>query len=174
MKKQRIAISGAPATGKTTISLELERMGYKVFHEVAREIIKDSLETGSDVLPWKDVMAFSEVVWNLRRTHYFEASHEINFYDRTILDSLAYLNKEQLPPREPWALDCTELRYDKVFILPVWPEIFQTDTERMETLDECFEVDVFIREAYVQQGYELIEVPIGSVKERVAFMLGHL
>lgn len=175
LRTQRIAISGAPATGKTTISLALEAKGHHVFHEVAREIIQRSLQTGSDVLPWKDVIAFSELVWSERRAHFSEALlGTISFYDRTIIDSVAYLDKDALPLKAEWEHDCEEMRYDKVFILPVWPEIFEKDEERMETLEDCYEVDEFIRKAYTRLGYEIIEVPTLTVEERVAFIEDHI
>ena len=58
LKKTRIVLTGAPATGKTTLSLGLEAQGHHVFHEQARQIIQESLEKGSDVLPWKDLNRF--------------------------------------------------------------------------------------------------------------------
>ena len=89
-------INRCPATGKTTVSQALEELGHQVFHEQAREIISDSLEKGSDILPWKDLMGFTDVVWNLRNEQYDSAVLGTkSFYDRTVLDSYAYLFKRQ-------------------------------------------------------------------------------
>ena len=56
LKTKRIAITGAPATGKTTLSAALESLGYPVFHEQAREIIqqwwrKDASKEGCVLSP---------------------------------------------------------------------------------------------------------------------------
>ena len=59
---QRIIITGAPCTGKTTILQTLAKMGYSTFDEVAREVIKQELHKGSDVLPWQNINAFSKAV----------------------------------------------------------------------------------------------------------------
>ena len=92
MKTTRIVLTGAPATGKTTVSQLLERLGHTVFHEQAREIISDSLENGTDILPWKNLLGFTQVVWDLRNKQYDRALIETkNIYDRTIIDSYAYL-----------------------------------------------------------------------------------
>ncbi|MDC1022297.1 AAA family ATPase [Schleiferiaceae bacterium] len=175
MKTTRIVLTGAPATGKTTVSQLLEGLGHTVFHEQAREIISNSLENGTDILPWKDLMAFTQVVWDLRNEQYDSALLETkNFYDRTILDSYAYLIKGNVEPTESWTRDMKNRRFDKVFLLPVWPEIHALDSERMETLEDCVEVEKFIIEAYEEMDYELIIVPKIPVKDRVAFILERL
>ena len=175
LKTKRIAITGAPATGKTTLSASLEALGYPVFHEQAREIIQQSLDNGTDILPWKDLNAFNEVVWHLRNQQYSSAVlGKINFYDRTNLDAYAYLIKGETQLTEKWSEELERTHFDAVFFLPVWPEIHSLDKQRMETLEDCIEVDAYLKQAYREKGYHLIEVPMLSVEERVAFIKAHL
>jgi predicted ATPase len=175
LKTKRIAITGAPATGKTTLSASLEALGYPVFHEQAREIIQQSLDNGTDILPWKDLNAFTEVVWQLRNQQYSNAElGKINFYDRTNLDAYAYLIKGETQLTEQWSKDLDQMHFDAVFFLPVWPKIHSLDKQRMETLEDCIEVDGYLKRAYREKGYNLIEVPLVSVEERVAFIEAHL
>ena len=175
LKTKRIAITGAPATGKTTLSASLEALGYPVFHEQAREIIQQSLDNGTDVLPWKDLNAFTEVVWQLRNQQYSSAVlGKINFYDRTNLDAYAYLIKGETQLTEQWSEELELMHFDAVFFLPVWPEIHSLDKQRMETLEDCIEVEGYLKRAYREKGYHLIEVPMVSVEERVAFIEAHI
>ena len=175
LKTKRIAITGAPATGKTTLSASLEALGYPVFHEQAREIIQQSLDEGTDILPWKDLNAFTEVVWQLRNQQYSSAVlGKINFYDRTNLDAYAYLIKGETQLTKKWSEELEQTHFDAVFFLPVWPEIHSLDKQRMETLEDCIEVDGYLKQAYREKGYDLIEVPMLSVEERVAFIEAHL
>ena len=175
LKTTRIAITGSPATGKTTLSLALEQHGYPVFHEQAREIIQNSLDEESDLVPWKDLLGFTQLVWDLRNEQYHNALLEkINFYDRTNVDAYAYLNKGNAELSEDWKADLQEMRFEKVFFLPVWPEIHSLDKQRMETLEECYEVEGHLKAAYNELGYECIEVPPALVEERVAFILARL
>jgi predicted ATPase len=175
LKTKRIAITGAPATGKTTLSAALESLGYPVFHEQAREIIQQSLDEGTDILPWKDLIAFTEVVWQLRNQQYSNAVlGKINFYDRTNLDAYAYLIKGETQLTKKWSEELEQTHFDAVFFLPVWPEIHSLDKQRMETLEDCIEVDGYLKQAYREKGYDLIEVPMLSVEERVAFIEAHL
>ena len=175
LKTKRIAITGAPATGKTTLSAALESLGYPVFHEQAREIIQQSLDEGTDILPWKDLIAFTEVVWQLRNQQYSNAVlGKINFYDRTNLDAYAYLIKGETQLTKKWSEELEQTHFDAVFFLPVWPEIHSLDKQRMETLEDCIEVDGYLKQAYREKGYDLIEVPMLSVEERIAFIEAHL
>jgi len=175
LKTTRIAITGSPATGKTTLSLALEQLGYPVFHEQARQIIQNSLDEDSDLVPWKDLMGFTSLVWELRNEQYHNALFEkINFYDRTNVDAYAYLNKGQAALSEDWKADLNEMRFEQVFFLPVWPEIHSLDKQRMESLEECYEVEEYLKEAYNTLGYELIEVPPAPIEERVAFILARI
>ena len=52
--------------------------------------------------------------------------------------------------------------------------IHSLDKQRMETLEDCIEVDGYLKRAYREKGYNLIEVPLVSVEERVAFIEAHL
>jgi predicted ATPase len=44
----------------------------------------------------------------------------------------------------------------------------------MESLEECYEVEEYLKEAYNTLGYELIEVPPAPIEERVAFILARI
>jgi predicted ATPase len=44
----------------------------------------------------------------------------------------------------------------------------------MESLQECYEVEEFLKSAYNELGYDLIEVPPAPIDERVAFILARL
>lgn len=47
-------ITGGPGVGKTTILKALEKSGYGVIPEIAREIIREQVATKGDGLPWKN------------------------------------------------------------------------------------------------------------------------
>jgi predicted ATPase len=175
LKTRRIAITGSPATGKTTLSLALEALGHNVFHEQAREIIQDSLDNNSNLVPWIDLKGFTEVVWDLRVKQYSDALlGTINFYDRTNIDAYAYLLKGKAKLTAAWKSDLDSQCFDKVFFLPVWPEIHSLDKQRMESLEECLEVEQYLLQAYKSLGYECIIVPKLPVEDRVAFIKAHL
>lgn len=62
-------------------------------------------------------------------------------------------------------------RYARVFICPPWPDIYVTDQERRQTHEVAVRTYEAMVETYGALGYEPIEVPRGSVEERVGFVL---
>lgn len=66
-------------------------------------------------------------------------------------------------------------RYHRtVFVAPPWPEIYENDTERKQTREEAERTYASVSSAYLDYGYELVELPRVPVEERVAFVLRHL
>ena len=61
-----------------------------------------------------------------------------------------------------------------MFLAPPWPEIYATDTERKQTLDEAVKTYGLMVEAYEDCGYEVVEVPRVSPVERADFVLSGL
>jgi predicted ATPase len=63
-------------------------------------------------------------------------------------------------------------RYNRrVFIAPPWPEIFERDSERKQTLDEAVRTYEAMVQTYTDFGYGLTEIPQASVDERVRFVI---
>ena len=61
-----------------------------------------------------------------------------------------------------------------LFLLPPWELIFTQDTERFETFSQAKEIYMQLKETYSNLGYQVIEVPIGTVEKRVEFILKSL
>ena len=170
--KQRIVLSGGPGTGKTTLIWALEELGFNCLHEISREIIQEQLARGSNILPWQDLPAFSDKVFAGRKTQFYEAKPGLNFYDRSLIDAIAYMQKDQLIIPEKWKRSVKELRYaDPIFITPPWREIFGNDHERRESWEQLLEIHDFLVSAYQEAGYSVLILPHTSVKERLAFIL---
>jgi predicted ATPase len=70
---------------------------------------------------------------------------------------------------------CGELDYcRKVFIFPPWEEIYENDAERKQDFNEAVATYDVMVSAYTKFGYDLIEVPKASVKERAQFIVSKL
>ena len=169
---QRIIITGAPCTGKTTILQTLAKMGYSTFDEVAREVIKQELHKGSDVLPWQNINAFSKAVLPFQINNFKKAVEGLNFYDRGILDIAAYQEKSNQAIFEELEKAIKEHRYhEKVFITPPWKEIYVNDNERKESFEDAMEIHDYLVKVYTENNYQLIEIPKMSLEERLRFVL---
>lgn len=169
---KRILLSGGPGFGKSSIIQELERMEFSVFHEVARQIIQNEVESGGTALPWIDIESFSAQVVQGRIDQFRLGENGVWFYDRGLPDIAGFLRKEKREiPEEIWQL-CQDFKYDPiVFITPPWEAIFHRDAERKEDFAAALKVHRALESVYQELGYELVPVPMGSIRWRAQYIL---
>ena len=94
---KRIVISGGPSSGKTTLVNNLKTLGHNCFDEVSREII-ESQNINSSIKKFD----FEETVFNKRIEQYRLAKSEIQFYDRSFIDGLAYMKMNRIEIPRHW------------------------------------------------------------------------
>ncbi len=178
-KENFYVITGGPGVGKTSILEELLKSGYEVVPEIAREIIRDQMKVNGEGLPWKNKELYTDLMLKASVDSYVEAfnnsSTSILFFDRGILDTLCYAQMVGIRISDEMNEMVNSYLYNKrVFILPPWLEIYQTDDERKQTWEEAVFTYEKMKETYTKYGYEIIEVPKGSVENRRDFILENL
>ncbi|WP_010178318.1 AAA family ATPase [Aquimarina agarilytica] len=176
MKTKRIVLSGGPSSGKTTLINELERLGKHCFHEVSRDLIREAQKKGIAQPFLTQPEAFNTAILQSRLVQFKEAdqvTEPYSFYDRGMLDVVAYMEYANQPIPESFLLECKAAIYDEVFLLPPWSEIHIQDKERYETFEQAKTVFEHIKNTYLSYGYAIIEVPFGTVTDRVLFILNH-
>jgi predicted ATPase len=177
MNQKRIVITGGPGSGKTTLIEHLEIGGHAVMHEVSRAVIKAAQEEGIEQLFLEDPMLFSQKLLESRLNQFEEASSmkdSIIFYDRGMPDVTAYMDYIGSTYTESFDQPCVEFRYDSIFLLPPWEGIYLQDNERYESFDQAVLIYKFLLRGYQKYGYNIIEVPVGTIDERIHFIFGHL
>lgn len=169
-------ITGGPGFGKSALIIKLQQLGYPVGGEIARQIIEQQIEGGAVGFPWKDASAFEKLVMNKRIEFLNSIDIEtIAFSDRGLPDQAAFswFKGKDVSPELQAAIGLN--RYaKKVFLTPPWREIYRNDQIRTETFDEAERIHHFIAEAYLKNGYELIELPFVTVDKRIKFILKSL
>lgn len=176
MAKHKIVITGGGGSGKSSLIEYLIYNGYCAIREAAREQIRISIDANSRALPWDNVFAFSRMVQAQMLLDYDKfPESDFCFYDRCLLDVLSYLNLEKLSPYPELLADVKKFYYFKtVFILPPWKEIFTKDDERMEEFDETVRAFEMITMTYQAHGYTTVEIPFGTIEQRVQFIFDQL
>ncbi len=167
----RFVLTGGPGAGKTTAIKELGARGYRCVPEVARAIIKARIEAGQGPRP--DPKDFAGMIFDSDVRNYGgSSSTELTFFDRGAVDSLGMLEASgALSPSETEE-NLQRYTYNTtVFLLPPWEAIYRTDGERDQTFAEAVQVSESVISWYSRCGYELQDVPIGTVAERVDFIL---
>ena len=176
MNKKIILLIGGPSSGKTTLMNHLESEGHICYPEISREVILKAREEGVDYLFLENPILFSERLLEGRIKQYEKATTEGKnvFIDRGIPDVVAYMDYIGDTYPEKFIAACETYKYDKVFLLPPWEEIYTCDAERYESYEEASKIHHFLVDTYTKYGYDLHEVPKTSVEERFQFIINHL
>lgn len=177
MNKEIVVIIGGPGTGKTTIIEGLLAKGFCCYPEISREVTLEAKKQGIEQLFLENPLLFSELLLEGRKKQFYNAQkepHNIVFIDRGIPDVLAYMHYIGDSYPAFFDLACREHIYTKIFLLPPWEEIYESDNERYENFEQATLIYNHLTETYQKYGYHLIEVPKGTVEERISFILNQL
>ena len=166
-------ITGAPCSGKTTVILELERMGFQVVHEAARAFIDEEIAKGRDLSEIKaDGLAFERTVLERKRASEVGLETEKKvFLDRGAPDSIAYYKMNGFDPDE--AINaCRETNYKKIFMMERFE--YEKDRARSEDGERAQVLDRLIEESYRMFAYDIVRVPVLPVRDRVYHILENM
>ena len=165
-------ITGGPGAGKTTLLQALHARGYTIVGDSPRIIIQERRKRG--LSPRPDAYEFAQEtlrmdVDNFAR-HAAAAGHV--FFERGVIDALCGLDHATPLGERQLSQWLAEYRYyPKVFVLPPWEAIYVNDAERDHTFEHAVRVNRITQEWYRRCGYQVVEVPKGSVEDRCAYVL---
>jgi predicted ATPase len=172
--EELIVITGGPGAGKTTLVDHLSRAGFAVMPEAGRAIIQEQTAIGGPGLPWLDPVLFAELMlsWEMRSYRAARVRTGPVFFDHAIPCVAGYLRLlgREVPAHVDAAVAAFPYRR-RVFVAPPWPEIYRTDEERRQTLEEAERTHDAMVGAYTGYGYELVELPRCDVPDRLRFVL---
>jgi len=177
VQKKRIVITGGPGTGKSSVIKDLETQGFPCLHEVSREITLEAQKQGIEQLFLDKPLLFSEKLLEARVNQHIHAKdllEEVIFLDRGIPDVVAYMEYFGTTYPHKFTKACQDYTYTKIFLMPPWKEIYKTDNERYESFEQALLIHDYLKKAYLNYGYEPIEVPKISVEDRSDFILSNL
>ncbi|WP_026753302.1 AAA family ATPase [Sediminibacter sp. Hel_I_10] len=176
MNTQRIVITGGPGTGKSSIINALLQRGKTCYEEVSRQVTLEARKSGVEQLFLTDPLLFSNLLLKARTDQFLDAKTEtVNqiFYDRGLPDVLAYMDFVNSAYPENFTSVCEQHVYDHIFILAPWKDIFVSDNERYENFEQAEQIHQQLIKTYKRFGYELLDIPFGTVSERTDFILNH-
>lgn len=176
--QKKIVITGGPGTGKSTVVKELENRNYQCMHEISREVTLMARKNGIEQLFLKDPMLFSKLLLEGRVQQYKKAEKldgNMVFFDRGIPDVFAYMNYLGVTYPNVFIAESKKNKYfETIFLMPPWKEIYITDNERYESFEQSLAIHNHLKSAYKNLGYQIVEVPLGAINERVAFILENI
>jgi len=167
-------ITGASGGGKSTLVDALGALGFSVVPEVALSIVQEQEESGGNLLPWTNLQAFMEEVFE-RNVRAYDAAQALPppvFFDRAIPECLGHMRLLGLDIKPAHEAALQQRRYAAtVLVAQPWPEIYVRDRWRQADFaraSRSFEPTVA---AYTDVGYDTRVIPQVSLEERVAFVL---
>ena len=166
-----IALTGGPGSGKTAVIGALRERGYDCVTESARAIIHERIKRGLDPRPPAREFAEQVLRRDIRQYARMAGASCPVFFDRCILDALSMFDQLGLELSEHQTLLAKYPYFRTAFSFPPWKEIYTTDAERDQTFDDALAVHEAVTGWYRKCGYDLMEVPRGSVRERCDFIL---
>ena len=169
-------ITGAPGTGKTSIINDLISRDFSCVKENSREVIAEQIINRGEILPWKNQIAFENLISRKRAKKYESITKdEIYFFDRSTIDCIAYLKVNNLEPSEEILEAIKTCKFNSnVFYTPIWEEIYTNDSERKEDIITAKNIENVLLTTYQSFGYTLVEVPKLPVNKRAAFILSRI
>jgi len=143
--------------------------------EPGRRIVRQELAIGGQALPWVDPIAFLEraVEVSLEDRRAAQASPGWVFFDRGLLDAVSGL--EFLRGDDSLMRVGRAHRYHRtVFLVPPWPEIYETDAERRHRFEDAVsEYDRALPD-FRRLGYDVVILPRAGVSARADLVLSRL
>jgi predicted ATPase len=168
----KVALTGGPGVGKTTLLSALAGMGFATVEESARAIISERLARG--MTPRPDAPAFAREILRRDVEKYLSQPRTPAwiFFDRGLIDALGMLNEaSDLPATERRSMLASYPFHPTVFVLPPWEAIYVNDAERDQSFADAVDVHRRVVEWYRSCGYATDEVPCLPVAERARHVL---
>lgn len=165
-------LTGSPGSGKTTLIEALARQ-INTVPEIARRVLTEQRAIKGTATGDQDPDAYVQYMLDMAVADYTAANGR-TLFDRGIPDLLAYCAHYRLSDQKVCAAVQNHRYHSKVFVLPDWPEIYETDAERTLDFDGASAFGALTRAAYRQSGYTLVDVPKASVATRCTFILTNL
>lgn len=166
--------TGAPSSGKSTLTKALNKQGYYVVPEVARTFINNQLASGQTIDDLRaDDVCFQNQLLQMNLSLEDELSTDkLIFLDRAVPDSIAYQRINGHHSIQDMK-DARHYIYRKIFLFDPLPLI--DDCIRLEhTSRQINTIDKMLYQVYTELYYNVIRVPVMSVTDRVNFVLEHI
>jgi predicted ATPase len=165
-------ITAGPSSGKTSTINEISARGYKTLPESARLFINQKISEGEDPEEIREKYDFQDNLIRIdRNIEENNLRSESVFMDRSLADNIAYIrhkNDVENFDMEDLKEECRN-KYDNVFLLERLN--FEEDVARSEDEKEAQKLHSEIRQAYLDLGYKVQEIPVVPVNQRVDMIL---
>ncbi|RAO47516.1 hypothetical protein ONO86_02934 [Micromonospora noduli] len=175
---RRYVLTGAPGAGKTSVIEALRHRGHVTVREAATDLIAKRQAQGR-AEPWHD-HGFVDAVAALQHHRQVgsDARQPVQFYDRSPLCALALARHLGRPIGPVLTAEVDRIMRERtyqrvVFLISPLGFIRHTAARQISYADALAFARLH-REVYEEHGHQLVDVPAGSVRTRVALIEEHV
>lgn len=182
LKNNWIVLAGGPNSGKTTLLLELEKLGYKIKEEQATILIHEYIKQGIPLESVQhDLVQGAKFQDEIARREMKAADafnpEELVFFDRGAVEYTAFAKLRELALDPEILSQVSKYHYRHIFILDLIESAFK-NTKIEAHIENPTKVakqqEKLLIQAYKSCGSPITRVPVMSVSERVNFVLNAL
>lgn len=171
---RQVVLTGAPGAGKTTLLDAAAAAGLTTSPEVARQLLQ---QPGGMELRATDPLGFAEAMLEAHAREYERFARHPGpvVFDRGFPDVVGFLDVSGLAV--PKAVDraCRKLRYaGPILRAPAWAAIYAQDPERIQDWQGAVASDAAVTAAWRRYGYDVEDLPLAPVEQRLALLRARL
>jgi len=173
----KIVLTGGPYSGKSSLIAALSKRGYDTVPEQAIIVIEQLIQTWdkNTFTKWKtlNMPAFQQLIFNAqRKIENQNAPKKCCFFDRGILDPVAYLIHNGLPTPDTMLHVSKQASYDMVIVCDTLDSFDQRKhTGRTESRTESIKIGNLISQTYLRAGFPVIRLSEASIEARTKIVL---
>ena len=167
------AITGPPCAGKTTVLQALENLGFPVIHERGRFLIESALDAGFSTKEiFENQQLLQETILKAKIIAHLEnPPQKLTILEDGIPESLAYFRTENLDTSGITHI-FDLFRYTCVFYMEALPLL--NDPARPHNQEKIDHLGEMKRQVHIEFGYEVINIPVLPVIDRIGLIRGFL
>lgn len=173
MQTNWYAITGSPCAGKTTVLKALENLGFPVIHERGRFVIESALAEGfsTDEIFASQQLLQETILKAKIIAHLENPLQKLTILEDGIPESLAYFRIENLETAHVSHI-FDIFGYRKILFFDALP--LMNDPARPHSQEKINQLSRMKKQVHQEMGYEIIQIPVLPVNERVEMILKFL
>lgn len=179
LNAQRVVLTGGPGVGKTTLIQEFAAHGYQTVPEVYALLYQQAAQEQMLATFFKDPVAlYARILDAQMWRESMLDSKKVAFLDRSAVDIIAFAQYFKVPLSDVFLGEIKKQQYDLIFFLNPLPDhLYEQCAQRKETPQEAATIHKLVKDVYRESGYQehqLIDVPFGTITERLQYIFSHI